>query len=43
MGDDLEIFIFNVEKCFDVIELMDDTRRIYLATFMLDSHAARWW
>ena len=43
MGEDPKIFILNVEKCFDVMELTDDATRIRLATLMLDGHAARWW
>ena len=43
MREDPEIFTFNVERCFDVMEVTDDATRIRLATFMLDGRAAKWW
>ena len=43
MGEDLGIFRFNVEKCFDVMELIGDATRICLATFILDGRVAKWW
>ena len=43
MGDDLYNFTFTVERCFEVMELMDEAMRIRFASFLLDGRAARWW
>ena len=43
MGDDPYNFTFSVERCFEVMELMDEAMRIRFASFLLDGRVARWW